>query len=116
MPSESDASSTTSDLEPESLYDRLLALQDIIPPRTRSSITSSIRNTTRIAGSGLEWTGKALWIITSSVLLVGIPFVIAYEDDRAMAEQEMHARQQSMAGDFMSGGASGEGEKVGAGL
>jgi hypothetical protein len=49
------------------------------------------------------------------VLLVGLPFVLAYSDDQLIAEEERRVQMQSAASEFLTPGQTG-GEKSGAGL
>merc|ERR1712000_371119 len=57
----------------ESLLDRLSALRDIVPPKARakiSSVTSSIYSAT---STTVNYSGKGLWVLATSILLLGIP-------------------------------------------
>jgi import receptor subunit TOM22 len=94
---ESDTSSVTSSLAEESLYDRLAALQDIIPPRQRAVLSNSYNSATSWVGKGLTFGGQALWVISTSVLLVGLPWALAYAEDQVLAEQEAQVKMQQTA-------------------
>jgi len=103
---ESDASSITSSIADESLYDRLLALQDIIPPKQRSLLSSTYNTAADWVGKGLHFSGQALWVISTSALLVGLPFALAYQDDQTMAEAEQQMKMQQTANEFLTPGAT----------
>jgi import receptor subunit TOM22 len=48
-------------------------------------------------GSGLTYSGKTLWVVCTSALLLGVPFFMAYADDQMMAEQEQQYKMQQSA-------------------
>ncbi|KAG8214470.1 mitochondrial import translocase subunit Tom22 [Butyriboletus roseoflavus] len=80
----------------ESLYDRLSALVDIVPPSTRQSISSSLLRTTSFIKKTARVVGNVVWIVTTSALLVGLPLALSLEDEAKIVqqEQEMLAQQQ----------------------
>ena len=85
---ESDTSSIAS-LEPdESLYERISALQDIIPASTRRSIASKYSTASSWVKSGLLMGGKTLWVVSTSALLLGVPWALAYSEEQMIVEQE----------------------------
>lgn len=103
---ESDAESDFSDdsevserglaLQEETIWERISALRDIIPPSTRRSIASTFNTTTSYAFTGSLLAGKLVWVVTTSALLVGLPFALAVEDESRIVaqEKEMMAQQQ----------------------
>jgi len=108
--SDSDASETSSiassTIESETLYDRLLALQDILPPKQRRYLNSTINTTTSLIKSSLSLGGKALWIFSTSALLIGIPFAMAYQEEQQMIEMEREMKMQQSASELLTPGAS----------
>ena len=80
----------------ESLFDRLAALQDIVPPTTRHSISSRVSRTTSFLVRGGKFAGNIAWVIATSALLVGLPLVLVLEDESRIVQQEkeMLAQQQ----------------------
>jgi mitochondrial import receptor subunit TOM22 len=50
--------------------------------------------------TGVTYGGKGMWVLISSVLLLGIPYALALSEEQALVEAE---RQQSM----MAEGAQG---------
>ncbi|KAF8555213.1 mitochondrial import translocase, subunit Tom22 [Imleria badia] len=80
----------------ESVYDRLFALVDIVPPTTRQSIVTSLSNTTAFIKKTGKVVGNVVWIVTTSALLVGLPLALSLEDEAKIVqqEQEMLAQQQ----------------------
>ncbi|KAF2644014.1 mitochondrial import translocase, subunit Tom22 [Massarina eburnea CBS 473.64] len=97
--SESDTSSIFSGPPPESLSERLSALQDMIPASTRRSLSSKYAATTSWLKSGLLLGGKTLWVVSTSALLLGVPWALAYSEEQMIVEQEraemMNQRAQS---------------------
>jgi len=80
----------------ESLFDRILALKDIVPPTTRHSISSRISKTASVFKRGSKIVGNVIWVLTTSTLLVGLPLALILEDEsKAVAqEKEMLEQQQ----------------------
>lgn len=89
-------SSVESELGDESLYDRLTALKDIVPPSTRHSISSKVSSTASFIKKGGKIIGNVVWIVTTSALLVGLPLALSLEDEAKIVaqEKEMLAQQQ----------------------
>jgi mitochondrial import receptor subunit TOM22 len=90
-------SSTGSDtVEKETFIDRLTALVDIIPPKTRHSISQSISKGTSALKTGGKLVGNAVWIVTTSALLVALPLALVLEDEAKIVQQErdIMAQQQ----------------------
>lgn len=95
---DSDAlSEISSDLEDESLADRLAALRDMIPPAQRRSISSSVSTASSWLRSGLQLGGKGLWLVSTSVMLLSVPWALAYAEEQQMAEMEKEMQAQKAA-------------------
>jgi hypothetical protein len=43
--------------------------------------------------------GKTLWVVGTSVLLLGVPWALAYADEQQMIEMEKEYKMQQSAGD-----------------
>ncbi|KAF9077573.1 mitochondrial import translocase, subunit Tom22 [Rhodocollybia butyracea] len=99
-------SSVDSDIsnDDETIFDRLAALVDIVPPTTRHKITSNLAS----AGSFLKTTGKVVgnivWIVTTSALLVGLPLAVSLEDEAKVVAQEKEALEQQAGQQMLSSG------------
>jgi len=90
-------SSVSSELsQDETLYDRLAALVDIVPPTTRHSISSRVSKAASFVKRGGKLAGNIVWIVTTSALLIGLPLALSLEDEAKIVaqEQEMLAQQQ----------------------
>ncbi|KAK6903509.1 hypothetical protein I203_107013 [Kwoniella mangroviensis CBS 8507] len=107
---ESEVSSTFSDDEDdfnpddETLYERLVALKDIVPPQTRSSLYSKYKSTTSWALWSVQSTGTLAWWISTSALLVGLPLALAIEDETRVVQQEREMQMQSQGQQQLLGG------------
>jgi mitochondrial import receptor subunit TOM22 len=91
----------------ETLFDRILALKDIVPPTTRHTISSRISKTASIFKRGSKLVGNVIWVLTTSTLLVGLPLALILEDEskavaqeKEMLEQQQGAQQAGFLGHF----------------
>jgi import receptor subunit TOM22 len=94
---ESDTSSIHSVQPDESLYERILALQDMIPASTRRSVSSKANTISSWFKSGLNMGGKTLWVVSTSALLLGVPWALAYSEEQMIVEQERAELQAQRA-------------------
>ncbi|KKA24894.1 Mitochondrial import receptor subunit tom22 [Rasamsonia emersonii CBS 393.64] len=81
------------DIENETLYERIAALKDIIPPQTRRRITTTVSSLTSFTKSSLLFSGKALWVLSTSAFLLGVPWALAYAEEEQYIQME---REQGM--------------------
>ncbi|PKY08748.1 mitochondrial import translocase, subunit Tom22 [Aspergillus campestris IBT 28561] len=65
----------------------------MIPPSARRSFTSSVSAVTNLTKSSLSFSGKALWILSTSAFLVGVPWALAYAEEEQYIQLE---REQGM--------------------
>lgn len=104
---DSDASSITSSIaDNETIYDRIAALQDIVPIKQRRAISRSLSTATSWVKSSLTFGGQALWVVSTSALLLGVPWAIAYAEDQQVAEAEQQMKMQQTANDVSGAYAS----------
>ncbi|RKF58890.1 Mitochondrial import receptor subunit tom22 [Erysiphe neolycopersici] len=89
--------------EEETLADRLYALRDIIPPTTRFYISNKVESTSNWVKSSLVFSGKAIWIVSTSLLLLGVPWAIAFAEEQQMLEMEKEMKMREMGGELLSG-------------
>jgi import receptor subunit TOM22 len=87
-PAESDLESESSFIADETLYERITALKDIVPASTRRSLSSKYEAITSWTKSGLLFGGKTLWVVSTSALLLGVPWALAYSEEQMIVEQE----------------------------
>ncbi|KAI5453523.1 mitochondrial import receptor subunit Tom22 [Naganishia albida] len=81
-------------LDDETLLDRVYALKDMVAPTTRSKIASQWERTSQWVKTGGVWAGNAVWVITTSALLVGLPLALAMEDEARIVQQEKEIQMQ----------------------
>ncbi|KIM43380.1 hypothetical protein M413DRAFT_18423 [Hebeloma cylindrosporum] len=87
----------------ETLFDRILALKDIVPPTTRHSISSRISKTASVFKRGSKMVGNVIWVLTTSTLLVGLPLALILEDEsKAVAQEKEMLEQQQGAQQMMA--------------
>lgn len=79
----------------ETLYDRFVALKDMIPPQTRLAIESSLESTRSWSAWGLSSTLKVGWWFSTSALLVAMPLLLAVEDEAKIMSQEREMQMQA---------------------
>ncbi|KAK2755062.1 hypothetical protein FQN54_006590 [Arachnomyces sp. PD_36] len=80
-------------LEEETLFERIAALKDIVPPQSRRRLTSTVSSLTSFASSTASFGGKALWVISTSAFLLGVPWALAYAEEEQYVQME---REQGM--------------------
>jgi import receptor subunit TOM22 len=104
--SDSDTSSVISLAPDETLYERILALQDIIPASYRRSINSKFSTASSWVKSGLQMGSTTLWVVSTSALLLGVPWALAYAEEQQMQEMEREMKMQQNASEFLTPGAT----------
>ena len=60
----------------------------MVPPKARARISvfsSSVFNAT---STGVVYGGKGLWVLATSVLLLGIPYALALGEEQQLMEEE----------------------------
>jgi import receptor subunit TOM22 len=80
-------------LDEESLYERISALKDMLPPSARRTITSSVSSLTSFTKASISFSGRALWVISTSAFLIGVPWALAYAEEEQYIQME---REQGM--------------------
>ncbi|KAJ9108245.1 hypothetical protein QFC19_002493 [Naganishia cerealis] len=81
-------------IEDETMLDRFYALKDIVAPSTRSKVVANWERTAQWVKTGSVWAGNAVWVITTSALLVGLPLALAMEDEARIVQQEKELQMQ----------------------
>lgn len=96
---ESEASSDDEDsaVADESLADRIAALKDIVPPTQRKFLSNTVSTASSWLSSGLSFSGKTLWVVSTSVLLLGVPWAMAFAEEQQLAEMEREMKMQQSA-------------------
>ncbi|MCJ1359689.1 MAG: mitochondrial import receptor protein [Icmadophila ericetorum] len=90
----------------ESLSDRIYALKDILPPSTRRRITTTVSTASSYLKGGLLLGGKTMWVISTSALLIGVPWLLAFAEEQQMVEMEKEQRMREMSNELLTPGAT----------
>jgi import receptor subunit TOM22 len=69
----------------------------MIPASTRRSFTSKTNTLTSWFTSGRAMGGKTLWVVSTSALLLGVPWALAYSEEQMIVEQERAELQAQRA-------------------
>lgn len=72
----------------ETLLDRLSALRDIIPPKARARISGATSSLVSATSTTVTYGGKSLWVLATSILLLGIPYALALGEEQQYIEEE----------------------------
>lgn len=97
LPTESEISEVDEDDLDESLFDRVSALKDIVPPTYRKSIANASSTGYSWASRALSLGGKTLWVVSTSALLLGVPWALAFSEEQQVQEMEREMRMQQSA-------------------
>ncbi len=81
-------------LSEETLLDRIAALQDMVAPTTRRRLGAAYGTARNWIRTGGSWAGNAVWVVTTSALLVGLPLALAIEDEARIVQQEKEIQMQ----------------------
>ncbi|ODQ82331.1 hypothetical protein BABINDRAFT_158950 [Babjeviella inositovora NRRL Y-12698] len=92
------------DFESETLYDRIVALKDIVPPKQRATVASIVGS----VSSTVSWTasksGNFLWVVATSGLLLGLPCALSALAEKQLMEMEKDMTLQQNANDILAPG------------
>ena len=69
----------------------------MVPPKRRAALSSSIHTGTDWLRTGLRRGGQTLYVVSTSVILVGLTWTMAFVDDAQAAEAEKELRMQQSA-------------------
>jgi hypothetical protein len=96
----------------ETFADRLVALKDIVPPTYRKHLSNTLSTTSSWFQTTLNYGGKTLWVVSTSVLLLGVPWALAFAEEQQMAEMEREMKMQQSANEVSLQHISEEGDLV----
>ena len=65
----------------------------MIPPSARRTVSSTVSSVTSFTKASVSFSGKALWIISTSAFLIGVPWALAYAEEEQYIQME---REQGM--------------------
>ncbi|KTW29688.1 hypothetical protein T552_00896 [Pneumocystis carinii B80] len=90
----------------ESFLERVQALKDIIPGVFRAKIYQKVTSFVSAIRSILRFGGKTLWVLATSVLLLGTPLVLAIEEEEKMIAYDKEFKMQQKAHEVLAPGTS----------
>lgn len=76
------------DIANETIADRIIALKDAVPPKYRYQLASAASTVSGLVTGGIAFGGKALWIITTSSLLLAVPLSLSIISEQQLVEME----------------------------
>ncbi|KAK3046632.1 mitochondrial import receptor subunit Tom22 [Extremus antarcticus] len=88
----------------ETLLDRIVALKDIVPPTYRKQLSNATEKGYSWASSALSLSGKTLWVVSTSALLLGVPWALAFSEEQQVQEMEREMRMQQSANELLTQG------------
>jgi import receptor subunit TOM22 len=81
----------------------------MLPPTQRRFLASTASTTSSWVKSGLTFSGKALWVVSTSLLLLGVPWALAYAEEQQMIEMEKEMQMQQQASNLLTQPSAGDG-------
>lgn len=75
----------------------------MIPPSYRQKLSSTYSTTSSYVQQGLLFGGKALWVLSTSAMLLAVPWAMAYSQEQQMVEMEREMKMQQSANDVSFG-------------
>jgi import receptor subunit TOM22 len=105
-PSDSELSSDDEDLPTidETITERIIALRDIIPPTTRTAISNVCSSTYGAITATLGFSGKALFVLSTSALLLGVPWALAFAEEQQVMDMEKEMRARELGSELLAPG------------
>lgn len=92
--------------EEESIFDRLAALQDMIPPQSRRRISNTVSALSSFTKSTFSFGGKSLWVISTSAFLLGVPWALALAEEQQYVQMEREQGMIKGANEMLTPGAT----------
>ncbi|KAJ5224726.1 Mitochondrial outer membrane translocase complex subunit Tom22 [Penicillium citrinum] len=96
------------ELDEESFAERLSALKDMIPPSARRTVSNTVSSVTSFTKASVSFSGKALWIISTSAFLIGVPWALAYAEEEQYIQMEREQGMIKGANEMLTPGAEPE--------
>ncbi|EFE42066.1 mitochondrial import receptor subunit tom22 [Trichophyton verrucosum HKI 0517] len=101
-----DTDSFDDNLDNETLYERICALQDIIPAQSRYKISNAFSSFSSFAKSTISFGGSALWIVSTSAFLLGVPWALALAEEQQYVQMEREQGMIKGANEMLTPGAT----------
>ena len=86
-----------------------------MPPTARGWISSKVSAVTGFGTSSFWFAGKALWFVSSTALLLGVPFAICVTEEQQVMAMEQEYKMREVGSEALTEG-GGTADRVGAAL
>ncbi|GME67255.1 unnamed protein product [[Candida] boidinii] len=93
--------------EDETIYERIVALKDIIPAGQRKSLYNTVSSIQSLATTGVFTTGSLIWYGATTALFLGVPLALSIVGETQLIELE---KQMNPAAAAAAGGVAGQDE------
>lgn len=93
------------DIANETIGDRIIALKDAIPPTYRYKLAATGSTAAALVQATVSFTGKSLWIITTSSLLLGVPLALSIIGEQQLIEMEREMKMTQSTNEVLAPGA-----------
>lgn len=81
----------------------------MVPPTYRKNLSSVADTSYSWASSALSFSGKTLWVVSTSALLLGVPWAMAFSEEQQVQEMEREMRMQQSANEVSDNAYTREG-------
>ncbi|KAL7267137.1 mitochondrial import receptor subunit Tom22 [Rhizina undulata] len=89
----------------ETIYHRLVALKDIIPIQQRVMVSNFFRATYGLIFGTVSFGGKSMWVLSTSAIMLGVPYALAVAEEQQMVEMEKEMQMQQRTTESLTPGA-----------
>ncbi|KAJ5332388.1 Mitochondrial outer membrane translocase complex subunit Tom22 [Penicillium brevicompactum] len=79
-------------------------------PSARRTVSDSISSVTSLTKATFSFSGKALWVISTSAFLLGVPFALAYAEEEQYIQMEREQGMIKGANEMLTPGVESEKE------
>ncbi|AGO12020.1 AaceriAGR345Cp [[Ashbya] aceris (nom. inval.)] len=90
--------------ENETMYDRIVALKDIISPKQRKRLSQAYSSTVWLFQGLFSKGGNVVWALTTSALLLGVPLSLSLLAEQQLIEMEKNFDLQKDANEILAAG------------
>lgn len=90
--------------EDETIYDRIVALKDIVAPQQRDQVASVVSKVYSTVHTAVSKAGNLTWVLTTSALLLGVPLSLSILAEQQLMELEKEFKLQQGANDILASG------------
>lgn len=99
----------------ESMYERLVALKDMIPIKQRTRMGNFVQGVWGWVSWGVRGGGNVAFVVSTGVLMLGVPYALAVAEEGQMMEMEREMKLQQQANELIQA-PSGAGQQQQGGI